>query len=824
MHAKTLQIVWHSKEPVFSVDFHPDGYIATAGQDKEVKLWAVTADAEGVPCVEYLSTLQGHAKTVNCVRFSPSGDCLASAGDSGEIYLWRPSAATASTPVVKGNLEEEGKGPVWRVSASLRGHHDDVLDLAWSPDGTALLSGSVENECMIFDVDAKKLAARIDGHRHYVQGVCWDPLGQYIITQSVDRSCRAHAHRPPPTGKKITPGAHQSSAALAKDFIFQQAIVKRTLDVPMPQTPTAGQTDTALPATATTAPAPATASHSPAHATTADPAAATPMQVKPKTAQQYLFHDESLNTFFRRLSWSPDGSFLAVPSGLFKQEVDGAPLNTTYVFARGEWSSPLYHLPSLSKPTVAVRFCPVIFQSLASPQAGSAAAAATAAPDATANADDSSSSAAAAAASHGPSMCSVSELPYRLVFAVATSDSVLLYHTESLQPFLLLGPLHYAPITDLAWSADGSFLFISSRDGYCSAAAFQPGELGLAVAKDDLPEGLTAALQKATARHKLQPATAASPSPPPQQQGAGASQASSSLAVAGDGMEAVASLAPVTPPASPKAVNHRPKSGGLAAQGLAAQGLNAATAHMQTPAVKRIIAQPVVAGVPQGAVASSGASATAARRRITPQPVVPSAIEEPADTKPSSSLDPAAHGQRASPSTIALPHQQAATAAPATAKRITPTCVSSPEAAYATAGSAAAAVAAPAAAAPRRIQAQRVQQPKTQISASIDDANAVRGPAPGATAGATAGGSSMSIAMMAMRAGMMAAKKKQSLEGAVATAEGAVAGRTAPSAVGVAQAAVANSSSQKRLLPAGQDATADAEGGCAKKSRSCNST
>lgn len=38
MHAKTLQIVWHSKEPVFSVDFHPDGYIATAGQDKEVKV------------------------------------------------------------------------------------------------------------------------------------------------------------------------------------------------------------------------------------------------------------------------------------------------------------------------------------------------------------------------------------------------------------------------------------------------------------------------------------------------------------------------------------------------------------------------------------------------------------------------------------------------------------------------------------------------------------------------------------------------------------------------------------------------------------------
>ena len=31
--------------------------------------------------VEYLATLSKHMKSVNCVRFSPSGDFLASAGD-----------------------------------------------------------------------------------------------------------------------------------------------------------------------------------------------------------------------------------------------------------------------------------------------------------------------------------------------------------------------------------------------------------------------------------------------------------------------------------------------------------------------------------------------------------------------------------------------------------------------------------------------------------------------------------------------------------------------------------------------------------------------
>ena len=33
-----LQIVWHGKEPVYSLDFHPDGTLATAGADKEIKV------------------------------------------------------------------------------------------------------------------------------------------------------------------------------------------------------------------------------------------------------------------------------------------------------------------------------------------------------------------------------------------------------------------------------------------------------------------------------------------------------------------------------------------------------------------------------------------------------------------------------------------------------------------------------------------------------------------------------------------------------------------------------------------------------------------
>ena len=42
MRVKTLQILWHDKQPVFSVDFSPtSNELATCGADKEIRLWKV---------------------------------------------------------------------------------------------------------------------------------------------------------------------------------------------------------------------------------------------------------------------------------------------------------------------------------------------------------------------------------------------------------------------------------------------------------------------------------------------------------------------------------------------------------------------------------------------------------------------------------------------------------------------------------------------------------------------------------------------------------------------------------------------------------------
>lgn len=51
----------------------------------------------------------------------------------------------------------------------LRGHAGDVQDIAWAPDSSALMSGSIENICIMWDVEAASRKCRLEDHRNYVQ-------------------------------------------------------------------------------------------------------------------------------------------------------------------------------------------------------------------------------------------------------------------------------------------------------------------------------------------------------------------------------------------------------------------------------------------------------------------------------------------------------------------------------------------------------------------------------------------------------------------------------------------------------------------------------
>ncbi|KAF9583975.1 hypothetical protein BGW38_007963 [Lunasporangiospora selenospora] len=456
-----LQIHWHDKQPIYSAHFEPGtkGRLATAGGDGNVRIWKVVKDKDSTH-IEFLSSLNRHTAAVNVVRFSPTAECLASAGDDGNIILWRPSETKDAANRFAESDDEEYQRESWRVQSMMRGSLSDIYDLAWSPDGRYIISGSIDNTARIWDVKDAKCIHVIADHHHYVQGVAWDPLGEFVATQSSDRSVHIYAFRLDKNGHVAVTSLGRSTKI---DFAKMRSAPSTSKDAPQenPETDMAvdsnsGDKDDTTKATTPTS------------------------KTVPKSFR--LYHDETLTSFFRRLSFTPDGSMLLTPAGQYKapnsKSVSGKDddasnsaastemetRNTVYVYARKDFSrGPVAHLPGFKRPSVAIKCSPVLYN--LRPLKASPAFTET-------NGHGSGSK----PSSNQPP--SVFGLGYRAVYAVATQDSVLIYDTQQTTALALVSHIHYATFTDMTWSSDGCNLILTSSDGFCSIISFEEGELG----------------------------------------------------------------------------------------------------------------------------------------------------------------------------------------------------------------------------------------------------------------------------------------------------------------------------------------------------------
>ena len=125
---------------ILSVDCSKDGRFAVSGsRDCTARVWDLHLSKE-VAC------LSGRER-VHTVVFSPDSHLIAMGGESNEIYMYEVGS--------------------WKEKAILKGHTSLIKALAFSPDGTLLLSGSWDKSVRLWNVATSTLVkemSNLDDH------------------------------------------------------------------------------------------------------------------------------------------------------------------------------------------------------------------------------------------------------------------------------------------------------------------------------------------------------------------------------------------------------------------------------------------------------------------------------------------------------------------------------------------------------------------------------------------------------------------------------------------------------------------------------------
>jgi WD40 repeat protein len=172
-----------------------------------------TATAPPHPPGSIVYTYTGHSEQVLAVAWAPDGKQIASGSRDMTLHVW--DAFTGQHAHV------------------FRGHTDGVASVSWSPDNRYVASASWDKTVRVWDTSTDQLVATYRGHADLVTSVTWSPDGRYLASGSADKSVQVwhaftgvrlyayHGHRAgvtcalwSPDGKSIASGSTDASVQL----------------------------------------------------------------------------------------------------------------------------------------------------------------------------------------------------------------------------------------------------------------------------------------------------------------------------------------------------------------------------------------------------------------------------------------------------------------------------------------------------------------------------------------------------------------------------------------------------------------------------------
>lgn len=154
------------------------------------------------------------------------------------------------------------------------------------------------------------------------------------------------------------------------------------------------------------------------------------------------FQESPLTAYFRRCSWSPDGSHIAAANAV------NGPVSSVAILNRGTWDSDI-NLIGHEGPVEVCAFAPRMF-SRERVVPGTPAS-----------------------------------TPVTVIACAGQDKSLSIWNTSNPRPLVITQDIATKALSDLAWSPDGTSLFISSLDGSIICMMFEEGDLGYVMGADE---------------------------------------------------------------------------------------------------------------------------------------------------------------------------------------------------------------------------------------------------------------------------------------------------------------------------------------------------
>ena len=149
-------------------------------------LWPLNSPISDVerPQFEHLTQVQNRAQMptclgvwkidaqVNSVAFSPDGTRIVSGSDDRKVRIWNADSGE-------------------QVGDPLTGHDEEVRSVAFSSDGTRIVSGSDDTTVRIWDADCgEQVGDPLIGHEEWVTSVAFSPCSTRIVSRLNDSRVR----------------------------------------------------------------------------------------------------------------------------------------------------------------------------------------------------------------------------------------------------------------------------------------------------------------------------------------------------------------------------------------------------------------------------------------------------------------------------------------------------------------------------------------------------------------------------------------------------------------------------------------------------------